>query len=71
MIETKPIPARRVLRTKAVLEYCGISRTTLHRLMTKGVFPKPIELSDGGRPAWVVSELDLWIENRMKARDAA
>ena len=71
MIETKPIPARRVLRTKEVLTYCGVSRTTLHRLLTKGDFPKPIQLSDRGRPAWVVSELDQWIENRMKARDAA
>lgn len=69
MIEQAPIPAKRVLRTKAVLEYCGISRTTLHRLLTRKAFPRPIELSDGGRPAWVISELDEWIEQRMKARD--
>jgi len=71
MIERNPIPAKRVLRTKAVMEYCGISRTTLHRLLTKGVFPKPIQLSEGGRPAWVISELDEWLDQRIRARDAA
>ena len=71
MIERNPIPAKRVLRTKAVMEYCGISRTTLHRLLTKGVFPKPIQLSEGGRPAWVISELDAWLDQRIRARDAA
>ena len=67
-MEPLQMPARRVLRTKQVLEYCGISRTTLHRLLTKGDFPKPIHLSDGGLPAWIVNELDAWIEERMKAR---
>ena len=71
MIERNPIPAKRVLRTKAVMEYCGISRTTLHRLLTKDVFPKPIQLSEGGRPAWVISELDEWLDQRIRARDAA
>jgi prophage regulatory protein len=47
----------------------GISRTTLWRLRRKKSFPEPIELSPG-RVAWLRSDIDTWIADRVQARAA-
>ncbi len=55
-----------LIRRPEVLHRCGISNTTLHRLIKEGDFPAPIQL--GPRAvAWVESEVDSWIEQRIKA----
>ena len=48
---------------------CGISRTTIYRLMRDGVFPRPIP---AGRRAvrWLEREVVGWQEQQMSAREA-
>jgi prophage regulatory protein len=46
------------------------SKTQLWRLEKKGQFPKRVPIGTG-RHAWVESEVDQFIADRIKARDAA
>ena len=41
------------------------SRTTLDRLIHEGDFPRPYKLSKASK-AWLSSEVDAWIEERVK-----
>ena len=60
---------QRLLRRPDVLHRCGISNSTLHRLIHAGNFPAPIQL--GPRAvAWVESEVDTWIQQRIEASRA-
>lgn len=46
---------------------CGISKTTIYRLMRSGAFPEPIPV--GARAVrWLESEIDQWISTRPKPR---
>jgi prophage regulatory protein len=45
------------------------SRVHLGRLIEASAFPKPIKLSDGGRIAFLSTELDQWMADRAAARD--
>ncbi|AZM96584.1 AlpA family transcriptional regulator [Halomonas sp. QX-2] len=59
-----------LLRRNIVLERCGMSTSTLYRLMDQQRFPPPVRI--GGRAvAWVESEINEWIEARIKERDNA
>ncbi|AMD02491.1 helix-turn-helix transcriptional regulator [Halomonas chromatireducens] len=55
---------QRLLRRPDVLHRCGISNSTLHRLINTGDFPAPVPLSPRA-VAWVETEIDHWIEERI------
>lgn len=56
-----------ILRISKAKERTGLSRTTLYALIKEGKFPAPIPL--GARAVgWLESEVDAWIESRVKAR---
>lgn len=58
-----------LIRRPEVLQRCGISNTTLHRLIHADDFPAPIQL--GPRAvAWVESEINEWIKQRIEASRA-
>lgn len=58
----------RLIRKTALLDKVGVSNTQIYNLIKKEGFPKPVPL--GGRAvAWVESEVDAWILNRMNERD--
>ncbi|WP_373182416.1 helix-turn-helix transcriptional regulator [Halomonas campaniensis] len=60
---------QRLLRRPDVLHRCGISNSTLHRLINAGDFPAPIQLSPRA-VAWIESEINEWIEQRIEASRA-
>lgn len=49
----------------------GYSRVHLARLIEAGKFPAPLRLGAGGRIAWLESEVDDWIRDRMAEREVA
>lgn len=51
-----------------VLAITGLSRAHLYALAKKGVFPKPIKLSERSS-AWLASEVDEWIDSKIQQRD--
>ncbi|NRP56737.1 MULTISPECIES: AlpA family transcriptional regulator [unclassified Marinobacterium] len=56
------------LKLHGVTEMTGLSRSHVYGLSKKGLFPKPVKLSERSS-AWVESEVQDWIEARIAARD--
>ena len=55
-----------LLRLPRVRVKTGLSRTAIYNEMKQGRFPKSIRLH-GTAVAWVESEVDEWIEERIRA----
>ena len=55
--------ARKLLRLPAVMERTGLSRSAIHALMKRGLFPRSVRI--GARAvAWVEDEIDHFIRTR-------
>lgn len=55
----------KILRLPEIKKRTGLSRSTIYQRMSEGLFPPPIPL--GSRAVgWVESEIDSWIEERIK-----
>lgn len=50
------------------MQRTGLSRSHIYALAQQGKFPKPTKLSERSS-AWVESEVQEWIESRIKVRD--
>lgn len=68
--DPEPLPKPLIVREKHLKALTNTSRKFREDAMKAGTFPKPIPLGPKAR-GWLVSELDLWIEQRTAARDAA
>jgi len=69
--EATPCPSR-LLRIREVIELTRLSRSYIYALSapTDGRFPKSISLVPGGNSrAWVESEVQEWIDERIAVRD--
>lgn len=60
-------PPFKLERTSEVLARIGVARSTLWLYISKGTFPAPLRLSPH-RLAWVSSEVDGWLQERLDAR---
>lgn len=62
----------RLVTKKELRSVCGIPYTPQHiaRLEAAGRFPKRIQLGQN-RVAWVLSEVDAWIAERINNRDTS
>lgn len=77
MIQNHPHPNHTLIRLPALLKLVRISRSSVYlRLDPKSKyfdasFPRPIPLSSESRGgvAWLLSEINLWIESRIQVRD--
>lgn len=58
----------RILRSKQVLDKCGLGKTTLYKLINAKTFPQPVALGERA-VGWVESEIELWIAARVHERD--
>ncbi len=60
----------KLIRIRSVLEMTAISKSYIYLLVKEGKFPKPIRLVEGGTAvAWIESDVQSWIDSRVKARD--
>lgn len=59
----------RLIRRKEVQSKTGLGASSIYAEMAKGKFPKAIILSER-RVAWVESEIDAWIAERIAIRNA-
>ena len=62
------VAAPRVHRKRQVLTLTGLSATTLWRLVRRGAFPAPIQLSPGA-VGWLDAEVTAWLSERAGARE--
>lgn len=60
----------KLIRIKTVVEITGLSKSYIYQLQDKGLFPKSVQIvPDGKAIAWVLSEINDWIDLRIQARD--
>ena len=57
----------RLIRRKEVQAKTGFGASSIYAEMAKGNFPKAIQISER-RVAWLESEIDLWISERIASR---
>jgi prophage regulatory protein len=57
----------RIIRLPEVVSRTGLPRASIYQQMAQGSFPKPIPLSTRTR-GWIESEIDTWIDERIRAR---
>ena len=59
---------KKILRLPEVISRTGYKRSNIYQFMNLGDFPKSVQL--GPRAvAWLSSEIDQWIDDRVKERD--
>jgi prophage regulatory protein len=58
-----------LLALPAVLARTGLGKTAIYAAMRECGFPRPIKIGPR-RVAWLEDEVDTWIEERIKERDA-
>ena len=62
---------KRLIRIKKVVEMTGLSRSYVYELQAAGLFPRSVLLVPGGvARAWVYSEVQDWIQERIDAERA-
>lgn len=54
----------RLIRRAEVITRVGLCKASLYNRMNAGEFPRPIPIG-GGRVAWLESDIDLWIAERL------
>lgn len=59
----------RLIKLKEVIEKTSLGRSTIYEFMTKGTFPKQVSLG-AKSVAWLESEVDDWIMERLGERDS-
>ena len=62
--------ADKILRMTTVLQRCGLSRSTVYRMMIKGTFPQRVRISDHCS-GWRESDLNRWISDPQTYSEAA
>jgi len=70
MSQTENSEPARILRYPEVFKRTGYHRTSLFKMERAGKFPKRIPLGPKS-VGWLESEINAWIADRLKARDAA
>lgn len=60
----------RFLKLKEVMEKTALSRFAIYRKMNHEEFPQSVSLGDRA-VAWVESEVDEWMEERLQTRVVA
>jgi len=59
----------RLIRLKEVMAKTGLSRPYVYALAKAGKFPKSLKLTQKS-VAWIESEVNQWIEQRIAEREA-
>ncbi len=57
----------RLIRLKKVMNITGLGRSSIYKFMDEERFPKSVSLGDRA-VAWVESEVEMWIEERIADR---
>ncbi len=54
-----------LIRLREVMKITGFGRSQIYKLINIGEFPKQIQISQGS-VAWLESELEAWMEERIR-----
>ncbi|QYJ77927.1 helix-turn-helix transcriptional regulator [Shewanella acanthi] len=59
----------KLIKLKEVIEITCLTKATIYRMIAAGKFPKQVSLGDRA-VAWIESEIEGWINERIVERDA-
>ena len=59
---------KQLLKVTEVAIYINTCKSQVYKLVKQGRFPKPIKLGERGS-AWLLSEVDAWLQSRVDLRD--
>ena len=59
---------KKVLKLWEVAELLNVSKAQVYNLVKQGSLPKQIKIGKRGS-AWLVSEIDAWLQSRVDLRD--
>ena len=68
--KNQQIENQRFIRRKEVQAKTGLGASSFYAMMKQGKFPKAITLSER-RVAWIESDVDQWISERIASHKAA
>ena len=57
---------KRLIRLREVRLRVGLGTSTVYRYLAEGKFPRPVQIG-GGRVAWLETDVDAWIVDRVEA----
>jgi len=69
-MHTNEVSTKRLIRLPEVIRQTGLARSSIYDGIRAGTFPKPIPLC-GRNVAWVESEIQKWIADRIAASRGA
>lgn len=69
LLKEQQIENQRLIRRKEVEAKTGLGASSLYAMMKKGEFPLCLSLSER-RVAWIESEVDQWIADRIATHKA-
>ena len=58
----------KLLKLYEVAELLSVCKSQVYNLVKQGYLPKPIKIGKRGS-AWLVSEIDAWLQSRVDLRD--
>ena len=58
-----------LVRLSKVSELTGKGRSSIYESISAGEFPKPVKINKRA-VAWVLSEVEEWIEERIRSRES-
>jgi prophage regulatory protein len=58
----------KLIKINQVMNMTSLARSTIYKEIASGLFPKPVSLSSRS-VAWVESEVEDWIMQKVEARD--
>jgi prophage regulatory protein len=64
------VPVERLVRMKELRIITGLGRSTIHRLVAEGRFPRQLHPFGNRLAAWRYSEVAQWIEDRCEGKAA-
>ena len=73
-MRTHAAPSKALIRQPSLCDWIDVTRSGLDKLRKKDpTFPKPIKAGETRQAAayYVVAEVEVWLQSKIKARDAA
>jgi len=64
--EEDRVGKQRLIRLREVRLRVGLGASTVYRYLAEGKFPRPVSIG-GGRVAWIESDVDAWIAERINS----
>lgn len=58
----------RFIRLDELISKTGLGRSTIYRMIDKGEFPKPINITSN-KVAWLQSEVTEWMKSKVEQRN--